>query len=111
VSYRLIVAILTDAGAVDRLLTAYRGAGIGGATILDGRGMAEHLAAHLSLFAGFKTAFGAVGHSQVVISVVPAERSAEVLALASTAGDLGQPGTGLAFALEVADAVGLAKDG
>ena len=104
------MAILTDAGAVDRLLADYRTAGVGGATILDGRGMAEHLAAHLSLFAGFKTAFGAVGHSQVVIAVVPAARSSEVLAIAAAAGELSRPGTGLAFALDVADAVGLAKD-
>jgi len=106
--HRLVVVILKDAGAVDQLLGRFAERGVQGATVLDARGMAEHLAAHLSLFAGFKSAFTAVGHSQVVLTVVAAHRSAEVLALASEVGGLQQPGTGIAFAIEVAGVVGLA---
>lgn len=107
---RLVIAILTDAGAVDALLTRWAEHDVRGATVLDARGMAEHLSAHLSLFAGFKAAFAAVGHSQVVMTVIPASRCAEILALAVEAGDLRRPGTGIAFALDVADAVGLTKE-
>ena len=106
--HRLVVVILKDAGAVDQLLGRFAESGVHGATVLDARGMAEHLAAHLSLFAGFKAAFTAVGHSQVVLTVVAASRSAEVLALASAVGGLQQPGTGIAFAIDVAGVVGLA---
>lgn len=107
---RLVVAILTDAGAVDLVLARWAEHDVRGATVLDARGMAEHLSAHLSLFAGFKAAFAAVGHSQVVMTVIPASRCAEILALVVEAGDLRRPGTGIAFALDVADAVGLTKE-
>ncbi len=106
--HRLVVVILKDAGAVDQLLGRFAECGVHGATVLDGRGMAEQLAAHLSLFAGFKAAFTAVGHSQVVLTVVAASRSAEVLDLAATVAGLHQPGTGIAFAIDVAGVVGLA---
>ena len=106
--YRLVVVILKDAGAVDQLLGRFAECGVPGATVLDARGMAEHLAAHLSLFAGFKAAFTAVGHSQVVLTLVAAHRSAEVLAMASAVGGLQQPGTGIAFAIDVAGVIGLA---
>lgn len=102
-----MVVILKDAGAVDHLLVRFAESGVHGATVLEARGMAEHLATHLSLFAGFKAAFTAVGHSQVVLTVVAADRSAEVLALASEVGGLQQPRTGIAFAIEVAGVVGL----
>ncbi len=106
---RLVVAILKDAGAVDHLLNRFIEREVRGATILDGRGMAEHLAAHLSLFAGFKTAFTGVGHSQVVLTVITADRTEEVLGLVREAGDLHRPGTGIAFALDLAGVVGFAK--
>lgn len=107
---RLVVAILTDPGAVERLLDAYIAAGVSGATVLDGRGMREHRDAGLSLFAGFKAAFAAVGHSQVVIALAPAPRCSELLALCLSAGELAKPGTGIAFALDVPEAVGLAVE-
>ena len=107
--FRLVIAILADPGAVDRLLDRFAAAHVPGATVINGRGMSEHLSAHLSLFAGFKAAFGAVGHSQVVVTVVPAERCDEVLGLAAVAGELERPGTGIAFAIDVAAAVGLTK--
>ena len=46
----------------------------------------------------------------LVMTVIPASRCAEVLALVVEAGDLRRPGTGIAFALDVADAVGLTKE-
>ncbi len=104
----LVVAILKDTGAVDQLLGHFATNGVRGATVLDGRGMAEHLSAHLSLFAGFKSAFTAVGHSQVVLTVVAATRRTEVLALIADVGGLAQPGTGIAFAIDLAGVVGLA---
>lgn len=106
--HRLVVIILKDAGAVDQLLGRFAECGVHGATVLDGRGMAEQLAAHLSLFAGFKAAFTAVGHSQVVMTLVAASRSSEVLRLAAEVAGLDQAGTGIAFAIDVAGVVGLA---
>lgn len=109
-SHRLVVAILKEVEFVDHLLALFVEHDVRGATVIEARGMAEHLAAHMSLFAGFKSAFKAVGHSQVLLTVVPAERTAEVLDLVRiSAGGMTAPGSGIAFALDVPAVVGLDK--
>jgi hypothetical protein len=108
--HRLIVAILKEVEFVDHLLALFVDHDVRGATVLEARGMAEHLAAHMSLFAGFRSAFKAVGHSQVLLTVVPADRTAEVLDLIRiAAGGMTAPGSGIAFALDVPAAIGLDK--
>src|ERR1043165_5517200 len=104
VSHRMVVAILKGDEAVDQLLTLFVEHDVQGATIIDGVGMGEHLAAHLSLFAGFRMAFKSVGQSHVVIAVVPAERSDEVLELARTV--ITGTGVGVAWAIDLAGFVG-----
>lgn len=99
---RMIVAVLKGDEAVDQLLTLFVEHDVSGATILDGVGMGEHLAAHLSLFAGFRMAFKAIGRSHVVLTVVPAERSDEVLELARQAITGSGGGTGVAWAIDLA---------
>ena len=84
-SHRLVIAILKEVEFVDHLLALYIEHEVRGATILEARGMAEHLSAHMSLFAGFKSAFKAVGHSRVILTLVPAERTEEVLELVQEA--------------------------
>ena len=108
--YRLVVTILKEVEYVDHLLSLFVDHNVGGATVIEGRGMAEHLAAHMSLFAGFRSAFKAAGHSQVLLTVVPAERTAEVLELVrEAAAGMETPGSGIAFALDVPAAIGLGK--
>jgi hypothetical protein len=108
--HRLIVAILKEESYVDDLLALFVEHDVRGATILEARGMAEHLAAHMSLFAGFRSAFKAVGHSQVVLAVVPAARTEEVLEIVRlAAGGMTTPGAGIAFALDVPYTIGLRK--
>lgn len=102
VSHRMVVAVLKGDEAVDQLLTLFVEHDIQGATIIDGVGMGEHLAAHLSLFAGFRMAFKSVGKSHVVMAVVPAERSDEVLDLARQAITGTGGGTGVAWAIDLA---------
>ena len=110
VDYRMVVAILKEVEYVDHLLSLFVDHDVRGATVLEARGMAEHLAAHMSLFAGFKSAFKAVGHSQLILTLVPAERTAEVLGLVKTAaGGMQTPGSGIAFAVDVPAVVGLGK--
>jgi hypothetical protein len=108
--HRLVVAILKEVEYVDHLLSLFIDHDVRGATVLEARGMAEHLAAHMSLFAGFKSAFKAVGHSQLILTLVPVERTAEVLELVRTAaGGMQIPGSGIAFAVDVPAVVGLGK--
>lgn len=102
VSHRMVVAVLKGDEAVDQLLTLFVEHDIQGATIIDGVGMGEHLAAHLSLFAGFRMAFKSVGKSHVVMAVVAADRSDEVLELARTAITGTGGGTGVAWAIDLA---------
>ncbi len=110
VDWKLVVAILKEETYVDDLLALFVEHDIRGATLLEARGMAEHLAAHMSLFAGFKSAFKAVGHSQVILSLVPNGRVREVLEMVKTAaGGMVTPGAGIAFALDVPMVVGLNK--
>ncbi len=100
---RMIIAILKGDESVDQLLTLYVEHDVQGATIMDGIGMGEHLAAHLSLFAGFRMAFKSVGRSHVVVAVVPIERTDEVLELTRIA--IKESGTGIAWAIDVAGMV------
>jgi nitrogen regulatory protein P-II 1 len=110
-SFRLIVAILKEETFVDDLLALFVEHDVRGATVLEARGMAEHLAAHMSLFAGFRSAFKAVGHSQVVLSLVPNHRTEEVLEMIRlSAGGMDTPGAGIAFAVDVPYTLGLNKD-
>jgi hypothetical protein len=102
VNNRMVVAVLKGDEAVDQLLTLFVEHDIRGATIIDGVGMGEHLAAHLSLFAGFRMAFKSVGKSHVVMAVVPADRSDEVLELARIAIVGTGGGTGVAWAIDLA---------
>lgn len=102
VSHRMVVAVLKGDEVVDQLLTLFVERDVRGATIMDGVGMGEHLAAHLSLFAGFRMAFKSVGRSHVVMTVVPADRSDEVLELARTAITGSGGGTGVAWAIDLA---------
>jgi hypothetical protein len=102
VSHRMVVAVLKGDEVVDQLLTLFVEHDVQGATIIDGVGMGEHLAAHLSLFAGFRMAFKSVGRSHVVVTVVPAERSDEVLELARIAITGTGGGTGVAWAVDLA---------
>ena len=109
--YRLVVAILKEPEYVDRLLELFVEHDVRGSTILEARGMAEHLAAHMSLFAGFKSAFRAVGHSQVILTLVPNDRTGEVLEMVRiAAGGMETPGSGIAFAVDVPRVVGLRKN-
>lgn len=101
-THRMIVAVLKGDEAVDQLLTLFVEHDVQGATIIDGVGMGEHLAAHLSLFAGFRMAFKSVGKSHVVMTVVLAERSDEVLELARQAITGTGGGTGVAWAIDLA---------
>lgn len=108
--HRMIVAILKEPEFVDKLLELFVEHDVRGSTILEARGMAEHLAAHMSLFAGFKSAFRAVGHSQVILTLVPTDRTGEVLEMVRiAAGGMDTPGSGIAFAIDVPRVIGLSK--
>ncbi|NRA36761.1 MAG: hypothetical protein HRU15_01360 [Planctomycetes bacterium] len=107
---RMVVAILKEPEYVDKLLELFVEHDVRGSTILEARGMAEHLAAHMSLFAGFKSAFRAVGHSQVILTLVPTDRTGEVLEMVRiAAGGMETPGSGIAFAIDVPRVIGLSK--
>lgn len=110
-SHHLVIAILKEVEYVDHLLELFVEHDVRGATILEARGMAEHLAAHMSLFAGFKSAFKAVGHSQVILTVVPHERVAEVIDMIRNAtGGMNTPGAGVAFSVPLGQVAGLNKE-
>jgi hypothetical protein len=101
VTHRRVVAVLKGDETVDQLLTLFVEHDVQGATIVDGVGMGEHLAAHLSLFAGFRMAFKSVGKSHVVLAVIPVERTDEVLELARLTITGAGTGTGIAWAMDV----------
>lgn len=109
---RLVACILRDDDALDHLMTLFVEHGIQGATIIPAAGMAEHVATHMSLFAGFRSAFKAAGRNHLVLTVVPAERTDAVFSLVRDAagGNADEP-AGIAWAMDIAAAMGIARVG
>lgn len=110
-THRLIAVVVKDDETLDHLLTRYAEHEVSGATVLEAQGMAEHLAAHLSLFAGFRSAFRTTGQGRLVLAVVPAARGDELLDVVRDvlSGEVGRGG--IAWAMEVGAVVGLGDGG
>lgn len=105
-NFELLICVVKDDEAVEELLTAFLELGLGGATVVQGRGMAEIISEQLPLFAGFRDVFKAGGTSRLVISAVPeamAGHACEVFeALRQD-----HAGLGVAFSVPISRTVGM----
>jgi nitrogen regulatory protein PII len=98
-NFKLIVAMIKT-NVTDEIVTAAKAAGGTGATIIPARGTGIHEA---------KTFFGLTLEAQtdVVLFLLEASLVAPVLDSISNAGRLAEAGTGIAFVIDVEQAIGL----
>ncbi|MFH1743532.1 MAG: hypothetical protein ABIH23_31395 [bacterium] len=107
-AYQLLICVVKDDDAVEEILTGFLELGIGGATVLTARGMAEIISSQISLFAGFRDVFKGGGTSRIILSAMPAEKISEAhhlierLVQADTIS-----GGGVSFAVPIAANLGL----
>jgi nitrogen regulatory protein PII len=97
--FDLIVTIINK-GWADEIVEAARNAGAEGGTVLYGRGTGVHER---------KSFFGILiePEKEVVLTLIPRERTQSVLQAIVKAGQLEKPGTGIAFVLDVSQVAGI----
>ena len=97
--FDLIVTIINK-GWADEIVEAARSAGAEGGTVLYGRGTGVHER---------KSFFGILiePEKEVVLTLIPRERTQSVLQAIVKAGQLEKPGTGIAFVLDVSQVAGI----
>jgi len=99
VAFKLIVTIVNK-GHCGKVMDASRDAGAEGGTILQGRGAGIHEKAKLF-------SFTIEPEKDVILTLVPSPRKDDVLHAIVKAGELDQPGKGIAFVLNVEQTVGI----
>jgi nitrogen regulatory protein P-II 1 len=95
----LIVTIIPK-GQSDKIVSASKEAGAEGGTILYGRGTGIH--EHKKLFG-----IAIEPEKEVVLTLVPENKTDDILAAIVEAGELDKPGTGIGFVLETRKIVGI----
>ena len=101
--YQLIVAIVRK-GRADEIADAAKQGGASGSTILYGRGTGIH---GPEAFLGVRLA----AEQEIVLVLVPVTLAGSVFQAIIAAGRLEQPGTGLAFRLDLAEVAGIIHSG
>jgi len=98
-SFDLIVTVV-DKGASEKVLRSAKGAGAEGGTIIFGRGSGIHET---------KTMLGIPiePEKEIVLTAVPRSLTDKVLEAIVEGADLDQPGTGIAFVLELRKIAGI----
>ncbi|HPO09417.1 MAG TPA: hypothetical protein PLZ55_12165, partial [bacterium] len=71
--FELLICLVKEDDPVEEILTGFLELGIGGATVITARGMAEIVTSQIPLFAGFRDVFKAGGNSRVILSAMPSE--------------------------------------
>ena len=111
----MLIMVLDDVSHLNEVLSAWEGAGVRGATILESTGLHRVMLRHRpdAAYAGFSRLFGSnyVGHNTlfaVVESMTVIE--AAVAAAERIVGKLDDPHTGIVFALPVARVWGVPQD-
>lgn len=111
---KLLVAVIEDTSQIENIMDLFYENDIGGATIINSRGMGHLIAHHYSIFARFSDLTGSESdgsdiYNNTFFTVI---KNDETLQLAielieKVVGDLNQPDTGLVFTLPVLEVKGL----
>lgn len=99
IQFQLIVTIV-NRGQCGVVVDSSRDAGAEGGTIITGRGSGVHEKAKLFTFA-------IEPEKEIVLTLVPADRTEKVLDAIVQATELNEPGNGIAFVLDVEDVTGI----
>lgn len=96
---KCIVAIV-ERGRADKVVNAAKKAGAKGATIFYGRGTGETEAKRFLNFHIEST-------KEIILIIAETDKYKKIMDAMVNAGDLKKPGTGITFALDVSDLIGL----
>lgn len=99
IHFQLIVTIV-NRGQCGTVVDSSREAGAEGGTIITGRGSGVHEKAKLF-------SFTIEPEKDIVLTLVPIERTEKVLEAIVKASELNEPGNGIAFVLDVEDVTGI----
>ena len=68
---QLLVAIVKGHGRVERIMEGFLEIGVGGATVIDAKGMGQIISTEMPIFSGFRSLFPSSGEeSYMVMSVI-----------------------------------------
>ncbi|MCJ7579625.1 MAG: hypothetical protein MUP98_03715 [Candidatus Aminicenantes bacterium] len=106
---KLLVLILNKVEKLEEVLEGFLEVGVTGATIIDSIGMGHVISEEVPIFAGLRFMFaGAKPHNKMIFSVITDNKIDPVInILKKILGDLGQPGTGIVFTIQIDSAEGL----
>lgn len=110
----LLVAVLNSDAHVRKVLEGFTAIDIGGATVIDSRGMGQMLAADIPIVAGIARLLGGAPvqeSSRTIFSVISTAETlerAEKIVLGAV-GDMTQKGMGIMFVVPVTEAWGLVE--
>lgn len=99
IAFKLIISIVNK-GNCGKVLDASREAGAEGGTIIQGRGSGIHEKAKLF-------SFTIEPEKDIVMTMVPSGLADSVLEAIVAAGELDQPGKGIAFVIDIEKTVGI----
>lgn len=106
----LLVFICNNPEKLEEVLEGYLEVGVTGATVIDSLGMGHILSADVPIFAGFQSLFSAAGaYNKTILSVIkePEKLQATMDMIEEVCGELGAPGVGIAFTIDVDNVRGL----
>jgi nitrogen regulatory protein P-II 1 len=105
---QLLVAIVKGHGRVERIMEGFLEIGVGGATVIDAKGMGQIISTEMPIFSGFRSLFPASGEeSYMVMSVIDDDAIDDAVAmLRDVCDDFKEKGTGVVFTLPVTNFFG-----
>ncbi len=105
---RLLVAIVKGHARVERIMEGFLEIGVGGATVIDAKGMGQIISTEMPIFSGFRSLFPASGEeSYLILSVIDDDGIDDAVAmLRDVCEGFKEKGTGIVFTVPVTSFVG-----
>jgi nitrogen regulatory protein P-II 1 len=105
---QLLVAIVKGHGRVERIMEGFLEIGVGGATVIDAKGMGQIISSEMPIFSGFRSLFPSSGEeSYMVMSVIDDDAIDDAVAMLRDVCDgFKEKGTGVVFTLPVTNFFG-----
>jgi nitrogen regulatory protein P-II 1 len=105
---QLLVAIVKGHARVERIMEGFLEIGVGGATVIDAKGMGQIISTEMPIFSGFRSLFPGSGEeSYMILSVIDDDGIDDAVAmLRDVCEGFKEKGTGVVFTLPVTNFYG-----